>query len=100
MQRGDLGTWLVGEQGAHLVRSGGHRVDCWCVRIGEADGLPAGDRVAHLLLALREDERGFAKVANLGFSGAIWRVERRMPQRSRPALQAAVSAGRKPGSGG
>jgi hypothetical protein len=87
LQRGTLGTWLVGEQGAFLVRSGGRRVDCWCVRVGEAAELPAGDRVAHLLLALREDELGFAKVANLGFSGARWRVRRQLPDRSRLALR-------------
>ena len=79
LQRGELGAWLVGEQGAFLVRSGGRRVDCWCVRVGETRAsLPAADRVAHLLLALREDELGFAKVANLGFSGARWRVRRHL----------------------
>jgi hypothetical protein len=87
--RGGLGVWLVGERGALMVRAGGRRVDCWCVRVGEPDGLPGGDRVAHLLLALREDERGFAKVANLGFSGAPWRVRRWLPERSHPALEAA-----------
>ena len=86
MQRGELGVWLLGEQGALLVRPRGWRVDCWCVRIADAGELPGGDRVAHLLLALREDETGFATVANLGFSGARWRVRRRMPERSRPAL--------------
>jgi hypothetical protein len=89
LERGALGVWLVGERGAFLIRSGGRRVDCWCVRVGEASELPAGDRVAHLLLALREDELGFAKVANLGFSGAVWRVGRQLPERSRPALRAA-----------
>ena len=89
LQRGELGAWLVGEQGAFLVRSGGRRVDCWCVRVGEAAELPAADRVAHLLLALREDELGFAKVANLGFSGATWRVRGRLEERSRPALDEA-----------
>lgn len=87
-QRGQLGTWLVGEQGAFCVRSGGRRVDCWCVRVSETDKLPAADRVAHLLLALREDEFGFAKVANLGFSGALWRVRSHLEARSRPALDA------------
>jgi hypothetical protein len=91
LERGALGTWLVGERGALLVRRGGRRVDCWCVRVAEQDELPAGDRVAHLLLALREDERGFAKVANLGFSGAAWRVRRGMPERSRAALDLARS---------
>ena len=89
LERGRLGTWLVGEQGAILVRAGGRRVDCWCVRIAQPGRLPAGDRVAHLLLALREDEAGFATVANLAFSGAAWRVRRRMSKRSRPALDAA-----------
>jgi hypothetical protein len=91
-QTGELGVWLVGEQGAFLVRSGGRRVDCWCVRVGDQGDLPAGDRVAHLLLALREDELGFAKVANLGFSGATWRVRRHLGRRSRPALVAARRA--------
>jgi hypothetical protein len=91
-QRGGLGTWLVGEQGALLVRDRGRRVDCWCVRVGDTEGLPAGDRVAHLLLALREDELGFAKVANLGFSGAPWRVRRHLEPRTRPALDSAPIA--------
>jgi hypothetical protein len=94
LERGELGVWLLGEQGAILVRPGGRRVDCWCVRIGEPEGLPGGDRVAHLLLALREDERGFATVANRDFSGAPWRVRRRLPKRSRPALDAAQTAAR------
>ena len=86
LQRGRLGAWLVGQEGAILVRPGGHRVHCFCVRVGEAADLPAGDRVAHLLLALREDEEGFATVANRNFSGATWRVRWQLPERSRPAL--------------
>jgi hypothetical protein len=89
MQRGELGMWLVGEQGALLVRPGGGRVDAWCVRVEEPEDLPAGDRVAHLLLALREDEAGFATVANLNFSGAAWRVRWPMPKAQRPALDVA-----------
>ena len=73
-----LGTWLVGEAGALLVMPGARRVHCFCVRAGERE-LPPSDRVAHLLLALREDERGFATVANHAFAGAPWRVRRRMP---------------------
>src|ERR671933_615974 len=88
MHRGRLGVWLVGERGALMVRPGGRRVDCWCVRVRAAD-LPSSDRIAHLLLALREDEAGFATVANLAFSGARWRVRRRLPERMRPALDAA-----------
>jgi hypothetical protein len=51
--------------------------------------LPSADRTAHLLLALREDETGFATVANLAFSGAVWRVRRRLRRPMRPALDAA-----------
>ena len=53
-------------------------------------GLPSGDRIAHLLLALRSDEAGFATVANLAFSGARWRLRRRLPPHARAALDAAV----------
>ncbi|MDQ2676886.1 MAG: hypothetical protein M3Y34_08765 [Actinomycetota bacterium] len=86
---GDLGTWLVGEEGALLTRPGrfGRRVFSYCVRVGEAGGLPAADRVAHLLLALREDEEGFATVANLNFSGAEWRLRRHLPPPARAALR-------------
>jgi hypothetical protein len=94
MERGALGVWLVGERGALTVRHGGRRVDCWCVRVAEADGLPPGDRVAHLLLALREDEHGFATVANLAFSGATWRIAGQLPPPVRPALAAARAAAR------
>jgi hypothetical protein len=51
--------------------------------------LPSADRIAHLLLALREDEQGFATVANHAFAGARWRVRRRLPAAMRPALDAA-----------
>jgi hypothetical protein len=93
LERGRLGVWLVGEAGALLVRPGGHRVHCWCVRVAEPD-LPSADRIAHLLLALREDETGFATVANLAFSGARWRVRRRLPAAMRPALDAAARVAR------
>ncbi len=89
LQRGQLGTWLVGQEGAILIRPGGHRVHCFCVRVSEAADLPQGDRVAHLLLALREDEEGFATVANRNFSGACWRLRSQLPERSRPALKLA-----------
>jgi hypothetical protein len=79
LQRGRLGAWL-----------GGRRVHCFCVRVGEAADLPPGDRVAHLLLALREDEEGFATVANRNFSGATWRVRWQLPDRSRSALARAA----------
>jgi len=90
VERGALGVWVVGEAGALLVRPGGHRVDCWCVHV-EDRRLPSGDRIAHLLLALRTDEHGFATVANLAFSGAPWRVRRRLPPDQRPALDAGVA---------
>jgi hypothetical protein len=86
-ERGELGVWLVGEAGALLVRPGGRRVHCWCVHVDDP-ALPSADRTAHLLLALRADEHGFATVANLAFSGAPWRVRRRIPARMRPALDA------------
>jgi hypothetical protein len=89
LHRGRLGTWLVGEQGAIMLRRGGRRADCWCVRVSKGGDLPGSDRVAHLLLALREDEPGFATVANLGFSGAVGRLRRRLPRRSRAAIDAA-----------
>ena len=95
LERAGLGTWLVGEAGALLVRPGGRRVHCWCVRADDPS-LPAADRTAHLLLALREDETGFATVANLAFSGAAWRVRRRLPEAMRPALDAARTAARRP----
>jgi hypothetical protein len=92
-ERGALGVWLVGEAGAVLVSPGGRRVFCWCVQVPEP-GLPSGDRIAHLLLALRADEEGFATVANLAFSGAPWRLRRRLPPRARPALDTAVGLSR------
>jgi hypothetical protein len=88
LEPGALGTWLVGEAGALLVRPGGHRVNMYCVTVPDKD-LPRADRIAHLLLALRCDEAGFATVANLAFSGAPWRVRRRLPAEQRPALDAA-----------
>jgi len=80
----------VGQEGAILVRPGGHRVHCFCVRVGEAEDLPQADRVAHLLLALREDEEGFATVANRNFSGARWRLSLELPKPVRPALRKAA----------
>jgi hypothetical protein len=100
---GRLGTWLVGPAGALLVRNPGPpthasraragrrrvRVHCFCVRVNDPL-LPTGDRIAHLLLALRTDEEGFATVANQAFSGAPWRVRRRLPAELREALDTAV----------
>ncbi|MCW2997120.1 MAG: hypothetical protein JWN65_669 [Solirubrobacterales bacterium] len=93
LERGRLGVWLVGPAGALLVRSGGRRTHCWCVRVPEPD-LPTADRLAHLLLALRADEEGFATVANQAFSGATWRVRRRLARPQRRALDAAAAAAR------
>jgi hypothetical protein len=90
-EQGRLGLWLVGEAGALLVQ--GRRVFCFCVMATDPE-LPSGDRVAHLLLALRSDEEGFATVANLAFSGARWRLRRRLDRRMRPALAAAARAAR------
>jgi hypothetical protein len=94
LERGALGVWLVGEAGALLIAPGGRRVHCWCVHV-EDRTLPSADRIAHLLLALRTDEQGFATVANLAFSGAPRRVRRRLPPQVRPGLDAAVAAARR-----
>jgi len=93
LQRAELGVWLVGEAGALLVSRGARRVHCFCVRATDPE-LPPSDRVAHLLLALRVDEEGFATVANHAFAGAPWRVRRRLPAQMRPALDAARAAAR------
>jgi hypothetical protein len=89
-ERGRLGTWVVGEAGAVLLTARGRRATCFCVRVDDPQ-LPAADRSAHLLLALRADEVGFATVANMAFSGARWRVRRRLPEALRPALEAAAA---------
>lgn len=93
LERGRMGVWLVGESGAILVPRHGRRVHCFCVRTAER-ALPPSDRIAHLLLALRTDEEGFATVANHSFCGARWRVRRRLPKAMRPALDAAARAAR------
>ncbi|MGO9903137.1 MAG: hypothetical protein ACLP0J_26415 [Solirubrobacteraceae bacterium] len=88
---GELGIWVLGEAGALLVRPGAHRVNCYCVK-ATGTNLPHGDRIAHLLLALRCDERDFATVANLAFSGASWRLRRRLAPQQREALWVAREA--------
>ncbi len=93
LERAGLGAWLVGETGALLVTPGGRRVHCFCVAATDRT-LPPSDRVAHLLLALRTDEQGFATVANHAFAGAPWRVRRRLPSPMRPALDAARAVAR------
>ena len=91
LERGALGIWLVGQGGALLVTPDRRRVHCFCVAASDPE-LPPSDRIAHLLLALRSDEVGFATVANHAFAGASWRVRRRLPQPMRPALDAARRA--------
>jgi hypothetical protein len=99
LEHGSLGVWLLGEAGALLIRPGGHRVLCYCVGVNDP-GLPPSDRTAHLLLALRQDEAGFATVANLAFTGARWRLRRRLRGPEREALDLAVeeARARAPGS--
>jgi hypothetical protein len=94
LEPGKAGVWLVGEAGALLVRPGGRRVYCYCVRTTDP-GLPPSDRLAHLLLALRSDELGFVTVANLAFAGARWRVRRRLGTPARVALDAAARQARR-----
>jgi hypothetical protein len=93
LERGAFGVWLVGPAGALLVRPKGRREQCYCVRVTDAN-LPRADRVAHLLLALRADESGFATVANLTFSGACWRLRPRLSPSAREGLAAAVRVAR------
>jgi hypothetical protein len=90
LERGSYGVWLVGEAGALLLPYDDRRVHCFCVRVPDPT-LPPSDRVAHLLLALRTDEIGFATVANHAFAGAAWRVRRRLRPHMRAALARAVS---------
>ncbi len=95
LERGSLGTWLVGEAGALLVMPGGRRVHCFCVRATDRE-LPPSDRIAHLLLALREDEvglrhRGQPRLRRSALAGAAAGCRRAM----RPALGAARAAARR-----
>ncbi len=97
LEPGRFGAWLVGEKGAVLLHGRRRpRAYCYCVKVDPrrpaAQALPSGDRIAHLLLALRSDEPGFATVANLAFAGATWRLRRRLPREMRPALKAALAA--------
>jgi hypothetical protein len=89
-ERGRFGVWLVGEAGAVLVRPRARRVNCYCVKVTDPT-LPSSDKLSHLLLALRSDEAGFATVANLAFSGARWRLRRRLPAALREALDSAAA---------
>jgi hypothetical protein len=93
VEPGRLGVWVVAERGALLVRPGGRRVHAFCVGVKDAE-LGRCDRIAHLLLALRQDETGFATVANHAFAGATWRIRRRLPRERRAALDAAVTLSR------
>jgi hypothetical protein len=93
VEPGRLGIWVLAENGALLVRPGGRRVHAFCVGVKDPE-LGRCDRIAHLLLALRQDESGFATVANHAFAGATWRLRRRLPPGRRPALSAAVSMSR------
>jgi hypothetical protein len=94
LEPGKLGSWIIGEAGAVLLH--GRRAYCYCVKVDPrqpgAGELPSGDRIAHLLLALRCDEQGFATVANLSFAGARWRLRRRMRSEMRAALETAASS--------
>ena len=90
LERGRLGVWLVGEAGAILFPPDVKRVHCFCVTVTDKE-LPPSDRIAHLLLALRTDEVGFATVANHAFAGAPRRVRRRLPIEARPAFDRALA---------
>jgi hypothetical protein len=92
IEPGELGTWAVGEAGAMMLAPDGKRVHCFCVTVTDAE-LPPSDRIAHLLLALRSDESGFATVANHAFAGAPWRLRRRLRPEARTALAALRAQG-------
>ena len=92
IERGELGTWLVGEAGALLVAPAAS--GALLLRARQRPELPPSDRIAHLLLALRSDEDGFATVANLAFAGAPWRLRRRLKPEARAALAVAKRAAR------
>ena len=68
MERGALGVWLVGEAGAVLRRERRQAAFTASASRTTDRDLPPSDRIAHLLLALRTDEEGFATVANHAFS--------------------------------
>ncbi len=94
LERGSLGTWLVGESGALLVRRAG---GAWTAGASACPipELPSADRIAHLLLALRTDEQGFATVANLAFSGSRRAAcGRACGPQMRPALDTAAGRAR------
>ncbi len=93
LEPGCLGVWLLGDAGAVLVRPGARRVHCYCVKPTGA-ALPRADRIAHLLLALRADETGFATLANVAFCGARWRLRRRLGEPARVAMEAAAGLAR------
>lgn len=98
LERGAFGVWLLAEAGGVLVAGGGQRVFCYCVKVRGSD-LPTSDQIAHLLLALRCEERDFLTVANLAFSGAPWRLRRRLAPEQRLALDAARAAAADVGNG-
>ncbi|MGI8559116.1 MAG: hypothetical protein ACR2ND_12575 [Solirubrobacteraceae bacterium] len=67
---------------------------CSCVKVTD-QAMPAGDRIAHLVLAVRSDEAAFATVANLAFCGASWRLRRHLPKPRREALDRGVLEARR-----
>ena len=88
---GRLAAWARPARCSCRPAAGASTASAW--RATERE-LPPSDRIAHLLLALRVDEEGFATVANHAFAGAPWRVGGGCPRRMRPALDAARLAAR------
>ena len=88
LERGALGVWLVGEAGALLVRPGGRRVDCWCVK---ADAAELPSRRPHRAPAARA-ARGRGGLRHGRQPGVLRRavaVRRRLPASAPGALDAA-----------
>ena len=64
-----------GRRGARAP--GGRRVFCWCVRVPEP-ALPSADRIAHLLLALRDGRGGLRHRRQPRLQRRAWRLRRRL----------------------
>ena len=94
-ERGRLGAWLVGPAGALLVRPGGPSGSSATASASTTPRCPAAIASPTCCWRCAADEEGFATVANLAFSGARWRVRRRLAAAMRPALDAGVAAARR-----
>ena len=94
LERGRLGVWLVGRgRRAARARPAAGGSHCYCVRRDDPE-LPAATASPTCCSRCAATSAGFATVANLAFSGARWRVRRRLHPTLRPALDAAARSAR------